>query len=77
MRTPRLGHKAGTRELFPECPKALWQQKLAARQVDRRQPAPLPVGHLRFTFPEEDGWVAVEPVPLEGPSPPGLKESKP
>jgi hypothetical protein len=69
--------QAGIQELFQECPKALWQKKLAARQVARRQPAPLPVGHLRFTFPREDGWVAVEHVPLEGPSLPGVKESTP
>jgi hypothetical protein len=69
--------QAGIRERFQECPKALWQKKRAARQVDRRQPAPRPVGHLRFTFLEEDGWVAVEHGPLEGPSLPGLKESTP
>lgn len=37
-----------TGEVFCECPRSQWGQKLAEWRADHSRPAPMPAGHMMF-----------------------------
>ena len=63
----RMVEKKKSGERFIETDIRGWARRLDAWRADRRQPCPMPKGHLMFVHPQDYGCVRVEEETVQRP----------